>query len=137
MNNEYAAARVGDGADKVAEEFPGVEFIDTDTALDRYRNAHSVLHGLKAVGDQVLVFHEASAKVSVLHSIRWAAAIQVDFLKARFFNHLAAFGQVGRIRTSQLQNGGVFEFLMTQELVRVGMQQRVGRDHFAVQQDVL
>ena len=136
MDNEYAAARIGDGADKVAEKFPGVQFVDTDAALDGYGNAHGVLHRLKAVGDQVLVFHEARAEVSVLHAVRRAAAIQVDFLESGLFDHLAAFGQIGGIRAAQLQHRGVFEFLMAQEQVRIGMQQRVGRDHFAVQQDV-
>ena len=137
MNNEYAAACVCNGADKVAEKFPGVEFIDADAALDGYGNAHGVLHRLKAVGDQVLVFHEARAEVAVLHAVRRATAIQVDFLKAGFLDHLAALGQIGGIRAAQLQHRGVLEFLMAQELVRIGMQQRVGCHHFAVKQDVL
>ena len=92
MDNEYAAARIGDGADKVAEKFPGVQFVDTDAALDGYGNAHGVLHRLKAVGNQILVFHEASTKVPVLHTVRGTATVQVDFLETGLLDHLAAFG---------------------------------------------
>ena len=86
MDNKDFTARVGHSLYKVQEEFPGIKLVNADTALDGDRDGNGVLHGLEAVCHQVLVLHEASPEVSVLHPVRGASAIQVDLLKTGGFH---------------------------------------------------
>lgn len=88
VDNEYAAARIADCLYKVLEELPTVELVYPDTALDGDGNAYGILHGLEAVGHEVLALHEAGAEVPVLYAVRRASAVQVDFLETGGFHKL-------------------------------------------------
>ena len=88
MDDKDFTAGIAHGLDKVREEIPAVEIIDADAALDGYGDRDCVLHGLEAVGDDLLFFHEACAEVSVLHAVGGASAVQVDFAESGFFHKL-------------------------------------------------
>ena len=102
MHDENFAACITHGLDKVCEKFPAVQVIDANAALDRNWNRNSVLHRLEAIGNDVLLFHEACAEVSVLHTVRWATAIQVDFAKACGFHKFRCGGKICWIAAAEL-----------------------------------
>ena len=86
MDNKDFAACLGHRLYKVQEKFPGILLVNTNAALDGDGNGNGVLHGLEAIGHQVLVLHEAGPEVSVLHPVRGTSAIQVDLLKTGGFH---------------------------------------------------
>ena len=88
VDNENLATGVAHGLDKVRKELPAVEVVDANAALDRNWNRDGILHCLEAIGDNLLFLHEACAELPVLHAVRRAAAVQVDFCKARLFDKL-------------------------------------------------
>ena len=137
VDDEHLATRVADSLYKISEEFPAVELVDPDAALDGHGDAHRILHGLETVGDDILVLHEACAEVSVLHAVRRAAAVQVDFLESRGFYEFGCACEIAGIAAAQLQYCRLFDWLVPEEHVGIfAMQKPACHDHLAVQQDV-
>ena len=95
------------------------------------------MHGLEAVGHKVFALHEACAEVPVLHAVRRATAIEVHFLETGGFHELGCLCEVGRVAAPELEDGGVLERLVPEELFGIlAVQQRVRYHHLAVEQDV-
>ena len=137
MHDEDPTARIADSLYKIGEEFPAVELVDPDTALDGDGNGNCVLHGLEAVRHEVLILHEACPEIPVLHAVRRASAVQVHFLETRGFHELACLREVGRVAAPELQNCGVLEGLVPEKLFWLCVEHRVRDDHLAVEQNVL
>ena len=136
MDNENLATRIADSLYKIGEELPAVELVDPDAALDGDRNAYGILHGLEAVGHEVLILHKACAEVSVLHAVRRAAAIQVYFLEPGRFHEFRCTREVCGVASPELQYCGVLEGLVPEELFRFCVEHCVGDHHLAVEQNV-
>ena len=137
VNNEYAATGAFDSLYKIFEELPAVELVYPDTALDGDGDAYGILHGLEAVGHKALALHEACPEVPVLHAVRRTAAVEVHFLKTRGFHELACLREISRVAAPELQDCGVLEGFVPEELLRLRVEHRVRDDHLAVEQDVL
>jgi hypothetical protein len=138
MYNENATTRIGDSPDKVPKKLPGIKLVNADAAFDGDGDRDGVLHGLEAVGHQVLVFHKACAEVSVLHPVRRAAAVQVHFAKACAFHHLTCRCKFCGVASAQLQHRGHFAVFVAQEQFRVlAVQKSCRYHHLAVEQNVL
>lgn len=94
MHDEYIATRFTDGADKIAYEPIVVEFVDTDTVLDRHRQRDRIHHCFHAIGYQLRFGHQAGAETAALHAFRRAAAIQVYLVIAPALAQFRANGEV-------------------------------------------
>lgn len=96
------------------------------------------MHSLEAVGYQVLVFHEASTEVSVLHPIRWASTVQVYFVESGTFYQLACLRKFAWIGSAKLKNRREFAVFVFQENIRIlAVYKPCGHYHLAVDQNVL
>lgn len=102
MDDEHLATCVADSLYKISEEFPAVELVDPDAALDGHGDAHRILHGLETVDDDVLVLHEACAEVPVLYAVRRASAVQVHFLEPRGFHEFGSASEIYWVAASEL-----------------------------------
>ena len=131
--NEDTATRIGESPDKVPEKLPGIKLINADAAFDGDGDGNGILHGLEAVGHQVLVFHKAGAEVSVLHPVRWASAIQVHFVESGTLYQLTCLRKFVRIGATKLKNRWEFAVFVFQKNVRIlAVYKPCGYHHLAV-----
>ncbi len=136
MHDEHLAARLADGAHKVAHKVVAFRFVDADAVLHGDRHLHRVHHGFHAVGHELRLGHQAGAKRAALHALGWATAVQVDLVITPLLAQFGAVRQVGRLAAAQLQRHRVLLCIELQVARHVAVNQRAGGHHFGVQQGV-
>ncbi len=102
MNNKRIGASIDNAACQRIQRDFRVLIVNADAAFHGDGNADRALHGIDALRDQRRLRHQASAKAAVLHPVRWAADIEIDFVVAEILADLGACSEVARIRTAEL-----------------------------------
>jgi hypothetical protein len=81
---------LGDPLDKLEHVLILVALIHADAVLDRHGQAGGALHGDDAVRDALRPKHKARTKTAALHSIAWAAHVEVDLIVAPVLSEASA-----------------------------------------------
>ena len=99
--------RIGAGRDHAArqhiERHLRILIVDADPAFHGDGNFDRALHRGDALGDQRGLRHQAGAEAAVLHPIRRAADIEIDFVVAEILADLGRGREIARIGTAELQ----------------------------------
>ncbi len=82
MHDQSVNACRDDGARQGEHGLARLLLVDADTAFDRHWEIDGLFHRADAFGDQPRFAHQAGAECAVLHAIRWAADIEIDFVVA-------------------------------------------------------
>ena len=106
--------------------------VDADPVLHGNGHFTGVTHGRHTVAHQCGLGHEAGAKAPVLHTVRGAAAIQIDLVVAPLLTHRRAGGEIRRCRATQLQSHGVLLVVKAQVSFDIPMEQRAGGHHLGI-----
>jgi hypothetical protein len=101
--------------------------------LDGDVDGHRIAHRLHAIGHQLRLGHQASAKRPALHALGRAAAVEVDLVVAPLLPQLRADRQVRRIAAAQLQGHRMLDLVIAQMARHIAMDQRAGGDHLCIQ----
>tara|TARA_R100001369_G_scaffold10419_1_gene23395 strand:+ start:460 stop:894 length:435 start_codon:yes stop_codon:yes gene_type:complete len=103
MHNEYTAPHLIQSADKITHHIVRLVVIKPQAVFNGNRNGNRILHGLDAIGHQARLGHQACAKRAFLNTLRWATAIQVDFVVSPLLASPRRRGQGGRLAAAKLQ----------------------------------
>ena len=106
--------------------------VDADPALDGDRNAHRVLHGIDALGDQRRLRHQAGAETAVLHPVRRTTDIEIDLVVAELLADLRRGGEIARIRAAELQRYRMLTGIETKQAPAIAMNDGAGRQHLRI-----
>lgn len=90
-------APAGNRADKIAEKFVAVLFVNADAGFHRHRNGYHVAHRFDAIGYQLRIAHQARAEHAVLHAIGRATYVQVDLIITALLCQFRAMRKLRRI----------------------------------------
>src|SRR5882672_12842056 len=90
-------------ADEVAHETIVFGLVEANAVFDRDWNSYGVAHRFDAVGDQLWFGHQAGTKGSAHDTLRWAAAVEVDFGITPGFAKLRTAREVGAVTAAKLQ----------------------------------
>ena len=108
MDDEFFAAALGaDHTNKVLNVLPLVQVVDSETALDRHRDADLTLHLGDDSCDQLCVFHQDCTKGAFLDFVGGAAAVDIDFVVAKLLCHLCGLAHSDWIIAANLADHGV------------------------------
>ena len=114
--------RVGAGGDDAARQRIQRDFriliVDADPAFDGDRNFHRALHRSDAVGDQLRLRHQAGAEAAILHPVRRAADIEIDFVIAEILADLRRGREIARIGAAELQRHRMFAGIEAEQPLR-------------------
>ena len=138
VDDEHAAASVGNAIDEGAEHFEMFVVIDAEAAFHRHRNMS--IHGRArrdhrrdAVGDQGRLAHQARAEPPGLHAIGRAATVEVDLVEATLGSDPRRLRQQCRFAAAQLQCDRMLDRIQRQQLVAVAVDHRIRMHHLGVQ----
>jgi hypothetical protein len=133
MDYEGRAARAGHGVDEALEIGFRILIVDADAAFDSDGDAHALLHGGDAGGDQIRLGHEAGAEAALLHAIGRAADVEIDLVVAQRFADGRRLGELRRIGAAELQRQRFLFSAETQEACAIAMDHGIGRDHLRIE----
>ena len=94
MNNEGIATGRTNFIEKLLQKLVRIRIVNADTRLDGNRNPHLGAHRPDTVSHQGGMRHQAGTKATILHPIRGASHIQVDFVIAALFGNTGTPGQL-------------------------------------------
>ncbi|MNC13855.1 hypothetical protein D3C75_616130 [compost metagenome] len=101
MNDEhFTFALPGNRTDKITQKFVTVLVINADTRFDGDRDRYHVAHRFNAISNALRIRHQTCAEHTVLHPIRRATDVQVNFIVATFFSQFRALCQRGRVTSA-------------------------------------
>ena len=132
MHDKNPATRVVNRTDEIARETVASVVIQAKAVLDRHRNAHGVLHGLDAIGDQAGFCHQARTEGASLDALGRTAAVQVDLVVPPALAELCPIGQIIGVAAAQLQCHRMLRLIEIQMARQIAVAQRPGRDHLGV-----
>ena len=132
MDDQRIRAGGDDAARQRIQRRFRILIVDADPALHRDRNAHRALHGVDALGDQRRLRHQAGAETAVLHPIRRAADIEIDFVIAEILADFGRGREITRVRAAELQRHRMFAGIETEQTLPIAMNDGAGRQHLRV-----
>ncbi len=107
--------------------------VDTDPAFDRDGDGDGSLHRGYACRDQFRLRHQAGAETPVLHPIRRAADVEIDFVIAEILADRGGGCEVSRVGAAELERHGMFACVETQEPLAITMKNGASGQHLRVQ----
>jgi hypothetical protein len=111
----------------------GILIINADAALDGDRHIDSLLHRGHTARHQIRLGHQARPEAAVLHTIRGAADIDVDFVITEIRADLRSLREVRRLRTAQLQRHRMFARVESKQPRAVAMDHGARRQHLRIE----
>ena len=128
--------RIGAGGDDAARQRIERDFriliVDADPAFDGDGNLHRALHGIDAFGDKRRLRHQAGAEAAVLHPIRRAADIEIDFVVAEILADFRSRCEIARVRAAKLQRHRMLAGIEAEQPPAIAMKDGAGRQHLRV-----
>ncbi len=134
MHDQRIAARGDDGRGHRIERLFGILVVDAEPAFDGDRHAHRSLHRRDAIADQHRLRHQAGAEPALLHAVRRAADIEIDFVIAEIGANARGRGERRGVRSAELDRDRMLGRVIGEQPRAVAAQHRRGRDHFGVEQ---
>ena len=109
-------------------------FVNTDAAFHGHRNCHCGLHRGDTVADQVRLGHQAGPEAALLHAIRWATDIEIDFIKPAIRSDPCTSRQRLRIGAAELECQRMLGRVIAQKPRPIAVQHCAHRQHFSIEQ---
>ena len=109
-------------------------FVDADAAFDRDGHTDRRLHRGDDVADQRGRPHQAGAEGAGLHAVRRTADIEVDLVVAEVGGDPRRLRQLRRLGAAELKRDRVLGIREADQPLAVAMNDRVGDDHFGVEE---
>ena len=132
VHDERVDAGLADRAGERVERLLRILIVDADAALDRDRQRHRRPHGGDAVADQCRLRHQAGAEAALLHPVRRAAEIEIDFVVAEVLRDARALRERARIAAAELERHRMLRRIEGEEPRAVAVDHRAGRHHLGV-----
>jgi hypothetical protein len=117
---------------EVDERLARLLLVDADAAFDGHRNVDRRHHSRDGVGDQPRFAHQAGPEPAALHSVGWAAAIEIDFVIAKLSADPGRFGEPRGIRAAELQRNRTLLGREADQAFARPEHDRVGRHHLGI-----
>ena len=136
VDDECGATSCRDGRNESLKIGLAVLIVDADAALHSNRHLAGSLHGSHALGNQLRLCHKAGAKASLLHPVRRAANVKVDFVVAELGTYARCCRQPLRIGAAELQRDGMLLGAKTEQPFPIPANHGVRRNHLGVEQGV-
>jgi len=133
MHDQRVRSSRNDGARQPVQRHFRVLIVDADAAFDRDRHPHRALHRGDTFRHQIRLSHQAGTEAAILHAVRRAADIEVDFIVAEILTDLRAGREVRRVRSAELQRHRMFAGVEPEQPLAVAVDHRPGRQHLGVE----
>ena len=133
MDDESRAARLADRGDEAGEILLVILIVDADAAFHRHRYAHGIAHGADAIAHQARLGHQAGTEAALLHPVRRAADIQVDFAVTEILADFRSLGQNRRVTAADLQCHRLLACIEAQQPLAVAVADRQRCHHLSIQ----
>ncbi len=135
MNSKSFHADARAQADQIAERLFRLLVVDTDAAFDRHRNRNrasriAATHSATRCGSCI---RHAPKRPDCTRS-EGQPTLRLISAVTEFFTDLRGFGELHRLRSTDLQRHRIFAAVETEKLFLIAAQNRIRRHHLGVEQ---
>lgn len=134
VDYKSVAPGIGDIANKLREPVVACLSIDAGAVFDGHGDADCVAHGDNTVGNKLRLFHQAGAKLTLLHFVTGTAAVEIYFAIAVAFGNFGTFRERPRIAAAQLQREWLLKGFESEVMVPIPAEYCAHCYHFGIEQ---
>ena len=131
MHDQRACAGRHGTIGKPIERFRRL-IVHTKPAFDCYGQIDGCTHGVHAFTHQFGLTHQTSAEGAILHAIRRATDVEVDFRKAGVRTKPRDLRQIARLASAELHGERMLCRTECQQASSIAVQERSCRDHLGI-----